>query len=41
MYIVFIILGLRLYIFEKKIVILTAEIFAELKDRLDALRRSL
>lgn len=41
MYIVFIILGLRLYIFEKKNVMLTAEIFAELKDRLDALRRSL
>ena len=41
MYIVFIMLGLRLYIFEKKIVMLTAEIFAELKDRLDALRRSL
>ena len=41
MYIVFIILGLRLYIFEKKIVMLTAEIFAELKDRLVALRRSL
>ena len=38
---VFIILGLRLYIFEKKIVMLTAELFAELKDRLDALMRSL
>ena len=41
MHIVFIILSLRLYIFEKKIVMLTAEIFAELKDRLVALRRSL
>ena len=41
MCIVFIILGLSLYIFEKKIVLLTSELFVELKDRLDALRRSL
>ena len=42
MCVVFIILVFRLFIFEKKKnVMLTAELFAELKDRLVALRRSL